>query len=346
MNTESIRPKFLYSYPSSKPWSEVATGGISISDDNSYVYIPKTTTTGTASFTFTDYFIVPNYLGINTSQIHWSNDVNGILVEASIDNITWRACKNGSPLPYINKNDNQFSDVVYLRITLSSADTSKYLPILRSLEVAFYTGKEFYSDNSGYYVSSAYDYSLPKVNSKTLSYNKNNGLTMYNGHGFSLNSIPAVSCIELIYTPQYNENVLFSGATKKYEWNSAGTVTKTGISSIYVNGIDRTADTNVWNFLVIDTPHHIVINLTSSDTSIKFNQNQNDTKSGLGHMYNNVAIYETALSVNRILNHYQLYTGNTVNQINDTSFSLIESSSGDDSTPFFLTVVEPESVSL
>jgi hypothetical protein len=346
MNTESLRPKFIYSYPTSKTWSEVATGGISISDDNSYIYIPETTTAASASFTFTDYFIVPNYLNIDTSQIHWSNDVSGILVEASIDNITWRTCKNGSPLPYINKNDNQFSQIVYLRITLSSADTTKYLPILRSLEIAFYTGKNFYSDNSGYYVSSAYDYSLPKFNSKTLSYNKNNGLTMYNGHGFSLNSIPAVSCIEMIYTPQYNENVLFSGAAKKYEWNSAGAVTKTGISSIYVNGIDRTAETNVWNFLVVDTPHHIVINLTSSDTSIKFNQNQNDTKSGLGHMYNNVAVYESTLSVNRILNHYLLYTGNTINQINDTSFSLVESSSGEDLTPFFITVVEPESVSL
>ena len=346
MNTESMRPKFIYSYPASKPWSEVATGGISISDDNSYIYIPETTTAATASFTFTDYFIVPNYLNIDTSQIHWSNDVSGILVEASIDNITWRTCKNGSPLPYINKNDNQFSQIVYLRITLSSADTTKYLPILRSLEIAFYTGKNFYSDNSGYYVSSAYDYSLPKFNSKTLSYNKNNGLTMYNGHGFSLNSIPAVSCIEMIYTPQYNENVLFSGAAKKYEWNSAGLITKTGISSIYVNGIDRTAETNVWNFLVVDTPHHIVINLTSSDTSIKFNQNQNDTKSGIGHMYNNVAVYESALSTNTIANHYLLYTGNTINQINDTSFSLIESSSGDDLTPFFITVVEPESVSL
>jgi hypothetical protein len=346
MNTESMRTKFIYSYPASKPWSEVATGGISISDDNSYIYIPETTTAATATFTFTDYFIVPNYLNIDTSQIHWSNDVNGILVEASIDNITWRTCKNGSPLPYINKNDNQFSQIVYLRITLSSADTTKYLPILRSLEIAFYTGKNFYSDNSGYYVSSAYDYSLPKNNSKTLSYNKNNGLTMYNGHGFSLNSIPAVSCLEMIYTPQYNENVLFSGAAKKYEWNSAGAITKTGISSIYVNGIDRTAETNVWNFLVVDTPHHIVINLTSSDTSIKFNQNQNDTKSGIGHMYNNVAVYESALSTNTIANHYLLYTGNTINQINDTSFSLIESSSGDDLTPFFITVVEPESVSL
>jgi len=230
MNTESLRPKFIYSYPTSKTWSEVAIGGISISDDNSYIYIPETTTAATASFTFTDYFIVPNYLGIDTSQIHWSNDVNGILVEASIDNVTWRTCKNGGPLPYINKNDNQFSEIVYLRITLSSADTTKYLPILRSLEIAFYTGKNFYSDNSGYYVSSAYDYSLPKVNSKTLSYNKNNGLTMYNGHGFSLNSIPAVSCVELIFTPQYNQNVLFSGTAKKYEWDNAGAITKTGIA--------------------------------------------------------------------------------------------------------------------
>jgi hypothetical protein len=98
--------------------------------------------------------------------------------------------------------------------------------------------------------------------------------------------------------------------------------------------------------LVVDVPHHIVINLTASDTNIKFNQNQNDTKSGLGHMYNNVAVYESPLLTKTILNHYLLYTGNTVNQIDDTSFSLTESSSGDDSTPFFITVVEPESVSL
>jgi len=346
MNTQPIRPKFIYSYPTSKTWSQVVSDGISISDDNSYIYIPETDSPGAASFTFTDYFIVPNYLDINTSQIHWSNDVNGILVEASIDEINWQTCKNGNPLPYINKNDNQFSDVVYLRVTLSSADTTKYFPILRSLEIAFYTDKNFYSDNSGSYISSNYDYSLPKVNSKTLSYNKNNGLTMYNGHGFSLNSVPPVSCLELIFTPQYDQNVLFSGASKKYEWNNAGTVTKTGISSIYVNGIDRTAETNVWNFLVVDVPHHIVINLTSPDTSIKFNQNQNDSKSGLGHMYNNVAIYETNLSANKISNHYLLYTGNTVNQINDTSFSISESSLGDDSTAFFITSVEPESVSL
>ena len=344
MNTESMQRRFSYTYPVSKLWEELNISAEYLSSDQSYVYIPEST--GAKSFSFTDHFIVPNYLGITTSQIHWENDVKGILVEASINNVTWQTCVNGSPLPYFNKNDNQVSDILYLRVTLSSDDSSRYLPILTSLDIAFYNSKNFYSDNSGYYASSSYDYALPKVNSKTLSYNRNNGLIMYNGHGFSLNSIPSVRSVELIFTPQYNQNVLVSGASQIYEWNSAGAITKTGISSIYVNGINRTSETNVWDFLSVNNPHHIVINFTAAATSIKFNQNQNDSKSGLGHMYNNVAIYENALSVNSILNHHLLYTGNTINLISDTSFSISESSLGDSSTPFFITVVEPESVSI
>lgn len=344
MNTESMQRRFSYTYPVSKLWEELNISAEYLSSDQSYVYIPEST--GAKSFSFTDHFIVPNYLGITTSQIHWENDVKGILVEASINNVTWQTCVNGSPLPYFNKNDNQISDILYLRVTLSSDDSSRYLPILTSLDIAFYNSKNFYSDNSGYYASSSYDYALPKVNSKTLSYNRNNGLIMYNGHGFSLNSIPSARSVELIFTPQYNQNVLVSGASQIYEWNSAGAITKTGISSIYVNGINRTSETNVWDFLSVNNPHHIVINFTAAATSIKFNQNQNDSKSGLGHMYNNVAIYENALSVNSILNHHLLYTGNTINLISDTSFSISESSLGDSSTPFFITVVEPESVSI
>ncbi len=344
MNTESMQRRFSYTYPVSKLWEELNISAEYLSSDQSYVYIPEST--GAKSFSFTDHFIVPNYLGITTSQIHWENDVKGILVEASINNVTWQTCVNGSPLPYFNKNDNQVSDILYLRVTLSSDDSSRYLPILTSLDIAFYNSKNFYSDNSGYYASSSYDYALPKVNSKTLSYNRNNGLIMYNGHGFSLNSIPSARSVELIFTPQYDQNVLVSGASQIYEWNSAGAITKTGISSIYVNGINRTSETNVWDFLSVNNPHHIVINFTAAATSIKFNQNQNDSKSGLGHMYNNVAIYENALSVNSILNHHLLYTGNTINLISDTSFSISESSLGDSSTPFFITVVEPESVSI
>ena len=344
MNTESIQRRFSYTYPVSKLWGELDISAEYLSSDQSYVYIPEST--GAKSFSFTDHFIVPDYLGITTSQIHWENDVKGILVEASIDNLTWQTCVNGSPLPYFNKNDNQISDIIYLRVTLSSDDSSRYLPVLNSLDIAFYNSNNFYSDNSGYYASSSYDYALPKVNSKTLSYNKNNGLIMYDGHGFSLNGIPSVNSVELIFTPQYDQNVLVSGASQIYEWTLSGAITNTGISSIYVNGINRTSETNVWDFMTVNTPHHIVINFTTAATSIKFNQNQNDSKSGLGHMYNNVAIYENALSVNSILNHHLLYTGNTINLISDTSFSISESSLGDSSTPFFITVVEPEAVSI
>jgi hypothetical protein len=346
MNTESLRPKFTYSYPVSKLWSELESTNLYISDNQSYIYLPETELLDTETSSFTDSIVVPNYLNITTSQINWDDDVKGILVEVSKDDINWVACSNGKPLPYFNKNDNDIVDVLLIRVTLSSTDTSRYLPILRELQIKFYNSKDFYGDNSGYYVSSAYDYSLPNNNKRTLSYHKNNGLTMYDGHGFTINGIPSVRSVEVIFTPKYNQNVLVSGASEIYEWDTAGLITKTGISSIYVNGINRTSETNVWDFMSVDTPHHIVINFSSAATSIKFNQNQNDSKSGLGHMYNNVAVYVNELSVNSILNHYLLYTDNTINLISDTYFGVFESNLGDSSTPFFITVVEPEAVSL
>ena len=169
---------------------------------------------------------------------------------------------------------------------------------------------------------------------------------MYDGHGFSLNSLPPISTVEVIFTPQYDDNVLVSGLASRYEWNNAGVVTKAGISSIYVNGINRTSAVNVWDFMAVNTPHHIIIEFTSADSNLKFNQNQNDSKSGSGHMYNNLAVYENPLLLSSKLNHYLLYTGNIVNQINDTAFVIEESALGENLTPFFITVVEPESVSL
>lgn len=346
MNTEPLRPRFSYSYPASKPWRELEGVNLYISDDQSYIYLPQTESAATATSSFTDFFIVPNYLNITTSQINWDHDVKGILVQASKDNIIWATCENGKSLPYFNKNDNNIVDVLYIKVTLSSTDTSRYLPVLRGLEIKFYDSKNFYSDNSGYYVSSTYDYSLPNSNKRTLSFHKNNGLTMHNGHGFTLSGTPDVRSVEVLFTPQYNENVLVSAASKIYEWDGSGTISKSGISSIYVNGINRTSETNVWDFMSVDIPHHIVIVFSSVATGLKFNQNQNDSKSGIGHMYNNVAIYESALSSSTIINHYLLYTDNTTILIADTSFSIFESSLGDDSTPFFITVVEPESVSL
>lgn len=346
MNSSAIKPKFKFSYPSSRSWAEVFASGMSLSNDGSYLYLPETTDSVSASYSFTDYFIVPDYLDISTSQIYWSNDVKGIKVEVKINGAGWEECKNGSPLPYYNKNDNQIADILNLRVTMSSDDTSKYQPILKTLDIFFYSSKNFYSDNSGYYVSSAFDYALPRSNGRILSYNKNNGLRMYNGHGFSLNNIPDVRSVEMIFTPELGENVLVSASSKIYEWSSSGTISKTAISSIYVNGINRTSATNVFDFMSVGLPHHVVITFTSAASNLKFNQNQTDSKSGIGSMYNNLAIYKEALTVAQIAQHYLLYTGNIVNLIDDTSMTISEATTGNDSTSFTLTSVEPLSVSL
>jgi hypothetical protein len=346
MNSSAIKPKFKFSYPLSRSWADVSASGMSLSNDGSYLYLPETTDPVAVSHSFTDYFIVPDYLDISTSQIYWSNDVKGIKVEVRIDGAEWEECKNGSPLPYYNKNDNQIADILELRVTMSSDDTSKYQPILRNLEILFYSSKNFYSDNSGYYVSSNFDYALPRNNGRILSYNKNNGLKMHNGHGFSLNNIPDVRSVEMIFTPELGENVLVSASSKIYEWSSSGVISKTAISSIYVNGINRTAETNVFDFMSVGLPHHVVITFTSAASNLKFNQNQTDSKSGIGSMYNNLAIYQEALTQAKIAQHYLLYTGNIVKVIDDTSMTIFEATNGNDATSFTLTSVEPLSVSL
>lgn len=169
---------------------------------------------------------------------------------------------------------------------------------------------------------------------------------MHNGHGFSLNNIPDVRSVEMIFTPELGENVLVSASSKIYEWSSSGAISKTAISSIYVNGINRTAETNVFDFMSAGLPHHVVITFTSAASNLKFNQNQTDSKSGIGSMYNNLAIYQEALTQAKIAQHYLLYTGNIVNLIDDTNMTISEATNGNDSTSFTLTSVEPLSVSL
>lgn len=347
MNVDKIKPVFKYSYPESRSWKDIAQSGVNVSSDGSYVYFTKTLDTQTASSVFLDSFIVPTYLDITTSQVYWDFDTDGILVEVSIDEENWQECINGSPLPFFNKNDNQVSDLLYLRITLSSTDTSRYLPILKSFEILFYSNKDFYSDNYGYRVYSSYDYSLPKYNSRILSYNKYNGLKMYDGHGFSLQDGIEVQSVEVIFTPSTGQNVLFSSPSKIYEWDSSGVINKNGISSIYVNGIDRTDSLNIDEFFSVDIPHHVVINLSSPvSSSIKFNQNQDDTKSGIGHMYNNLAVYQDQLNQYNIDKHYSLYIGSLSNLIDDTSLTIEEGTSGNDSTAFVLVSIQPEATSV
>lgn len=337
MNIDRMRHSFSYSYPESKKWSDVSNENVVLSQDQSYLYFEKTATAQVKEFTFTDYVIVPNYLNLESSQVYWDGNTSGILVEVSIDNLVWNQCTNGSAIPFFNKNDQQFEDVLYIRVTMSSEDTSKYLPVLRSLQFLFFTDKSFYSDNSNYTISSDYEYCLPKTNSRVLSYNNNNGLRMYNGHGFGIESDMNVMSVEMFFTPGSGPCVLLSTNNESLSWDSSGLISKIGIDAIYVNDVDVSTATNVNDFFAEGLQHHIVIVLNeSASTDMRINESQDGLIWGTGTMYNNLAIYDYQLTPSIVSSHYAQYLGRGLISIEDTSLSLAEKNTGTDNLPFFL----------
>lgn len=350
LNHSKIRSAARYYYPGTKLWSEVINENAVMSTDQSYITFAKTNTPQTKTFSFTETIIVPSSLDIVTSQISWEDDVDNILVEVSRDNSDWQTCKNNSPIPFFNKNDGVTSGLLYLKITMSSSDTSKDIPVLRSLSLDLFSNNDFYSDNSSDRIYSTSDYALSRYNHPIISYNDYNGLRMYSGGGFKLDSSTPTRSIELIFTPSVSgslQNVLFSSNSKIFEWSSAGVINKSGISGIYVNGVDHSSAINVSSFLTRGMPHHIILVLSTSATSnIRFNYNQNGSVSGGNNLYSNIAIYPDPLSSAQATNHYQLYTHQYVLEVSDTSFSISESDLGNDGTAYLINNTEYQSASI
>lgn len=336
MNSSRIKPSFRYSYPIAKKWSDVANENISISADQSYLYFEETQTQESKQFVFTDYIVVPSYLGITTSQIYWDGAVRGIKIEVSLDNQNWLECTNGSSIPYFNKNEDAFQDVIFIKVTMSTTDSRKFLPILKSIDLVFFEDQSFYSDNSSFRVVSDYEYCLPEKNSRPLSFNKNNGLFMFNGKGFGIEHDINVRSVEMLFTPNGSATVLISTNNESFSWNSAGVISKTGIDSIYVNGENVTNAVNTSEYFIPGIQHHIILNLNQDvSTNIKFNQNQSGSVSGGRNLYNNLAIYPIALTSDIVSRHYLNYIGLHSIIIEDTSISLAEKDTGTDSLPYF-----------
>ena len=342
LNSSKIRSQLRYSYPQTKPWSKIADSSVKISSDGSYITFNKTTDAATAEFTFTEEFIIPLYLNITSSQISWDDDVENIIVKASLDSFIWQDCKNNSPLPYFNKNDNTSSQTLYLKVTMTSSDTSIDIPRLSNLSIDFYQNKDFYGDSSGEIISSTYDYSLGKYNYTTLSCNEYNGLRMYNGHGFDLSLSSPIRTIEMIFAPDdsasgFQSNVLFSSHSASYKWSNTGAITKSGISDIYVNGVNYTSSTNISDFLTPGAQFHIII-VTSANISsgLKFNQSQDGQTYGMANTYNNIAIYPSAFNLSMAYSHYLLYAGTAPTISVADSVSIQESVTGNDNTSYII----------
>lgn len=336
LNLSSVRPDVSYRYPGIKSLDQIASEDAYYNAVENRVEFTKTETEEAKSFTFEERIYVPNPDSINSSRIVYGQDVDNILVEIRVPDQEWAVCQNNSPLPYYNKNENLNSPIFDIRVTMSTDDSSFDLPYFDRLEIDMYSNKDLYSDNSGAKMYSDYDYSVGQYNYPVRMQNKYNGLSMYDGHGFSVDLPIEPSTIEMFFTPAGMENVLFSSDSSFIKWAADGTLTKSGIDKIYVNGVDRTSETNKSTFLLNNISHHIIIVLDEPASNIKFNQNQLDTEYGSANTYSNIAFYEQAFTSSEALNNYRLYCSDNSVVVENPAIVISESSTGLDETAYFI----------
>ena len=322
----NLRPSFDYSYPVNKPWTYWL-------DDNTYydlvnkeIGFYETETAEAKTFIIEDFITIPSELNLITSKVEWRNDL-GVTVESSIDGITYIPCVNGQPLPQYTKDSFDSSRQVYIKITMSTSDASKYLPKLSFFCIAFYSNKDIYADNYGDRINSSTEYYLGSLNYPILSRNYTNGIRAKDGAGFNINTLSSIKSVEMFFTPlTLASNTLFYASdpsATRVAWNGSGAVSKANIDKIYVNNIDVTNQTNINSYLVPEEPHHVVIVFTTPVTgSLQLNY---ETSGGPSNLYKNITTYEKELTAGIVETHYELYTGRVVSSVTEPTIDLTES---------------------
>jgi hypothetical protein len=336
LNSVTVRPDISYRYPGIKTLDQLVSGDAYYDSTSNRIYLNKTDSAESKTFSFTERLYVTSPEKIVSSKIVYGQDVNNITVEIQVPGEDWVICKNNNPLPYYNKNQNLQSGILDIRVTINTDDSSTDRPYFDKLEIDMYINKDFYSDNSGYRIYSDYDYSLGQYNYPAKIQNIYNGISMYDGHGFYIDTDRTTQTIEMFFTPDGTSNVLFSSDNAFFKWDESGTVSKNGINSIYINGTDRTSATNIFDFILSDVCHHISITTNSPSSSIKFNQNQSGTEYGLNNLYSNIAIYEDQFTENEILENYNLYCSNNVSVVIEPGLTISEDASGNDNTANYI----------
>jgi hypothetical protein len=199
LNSASVRPDISYRYPGIKALEELASGDAYYNSEYSRIEFEETDAVETKTFSFQERLYVSNPEDIVSSRICYGQDVDNIVVEIQIPNQPWVVCKNNSPMPYYNKNQNSGSPILDIRVTMTTQDSSFDLPYFDKLEIDMYSNKDFYADNSGSKIYSAYDYEVGQYNYPVRMQNKYNGLSMYSGHGFSVDLSIQPRTIEMFF---------------------------------------------------------------------------------------------------------------------------------------------------
>ena len=333
-----INRKFRYSYPSNKSWDYFLTSDLYYDGLENSIAIAYSNSAVSKTVYLTDLVSIPLGITMDSSKIEWEGD-NGIMVETSIDNSTWVQCINGESIPQYKLGSFNSSGLVYIKVTMSTTDNSKYLPKLYNLTLSFYNDQLVYAQNAGSYMStfdglagiSNTAISLGQDKHPILSRNFKNGIRVTANSGFYINANIPVKTIEFFYTPDAltNSGLIDSTTTSgyaasNYSWNNSGVISKTNINSIYVNGVNKTSATAVSDVFTANDLHHVVITYTNAISgAIRFSYSLIGTVASL---IQNLGLYETQFTNTQILNHYGLYLNKASATADDSTATLTENS--------------------
>jgi len=232
---------------------------------NKTISIFKTDTPESITTEVIDIISIPIMLDFVSSKIEWSTD-NGVSVYTSSTGETnsYVECQNGFPIPQYQYNSLDASNLIYLKVVYSTADSSKYTPVLDKLNITLYGTLEVTSSNSVATISSSSNISIGSESSPAIARNKRSGIRTGGNNSFTISDTEETKTIEMIYTPEtINAASLVSRGSNFISWNQAGAITKSGFDSLYINGSLVSWSSNIWTYLTKNQPSHIVAIFTS-----------------------------------------------------------------------------------
>jgi len=319
---------FDYTYGVDAQWDDFVDSNTYYDDKGKYIGFIPTTTAESKSFVINDFLFIPTESGFIDSKIEWRNEL-GITVQTSIDGTTYTSCANGESIPQYKKGSFSTSGLLYIRITMSTTDASKFLPRLSYFSIRFYSQARIYADNFNSYIESDDQFAVGSLNYSPLSKHYNNGIRVKTDTGFKLNTSRLIKTLEFFYTPStLTDSGLVSSiadtvySASNYSWRNSGTVSKTNISKIYVNNVDKTNQTDIANVFTVGELHHVVIIYNSAiSDDITFNYS---LYGAVNALYNNIALYERTFTQSDVNTHFNLYCGRPSNSVTDPVIDMTE----------------------
>lgn len=330
---ESNPDKFLY--PQQKNWSFFENEDLSYDQNKNSLYLDPGKTSGN----FVDIIGLidwKNYIG---SKIEWTAG-SGVSVFVSTDSESgpWVECENGKAVPgFVQGSSFSNEKIIFIKVQFNSSNSNVYLPEIYDLTLSFYLEKKLYCHNGYGFISTdestnvnSWDIDISSKEYGVIERSMNDGI-IAGSSGFYIEYDIDTKFIEMILTPtSLGTGYLVYNNTNSSEyslsWDSNGVITKSNISSLYLNGQDVSSAINISSYLNIGEPNYVLIKFNSSLSGKIWINCKNVSGFVTGSLpkntYKNIALYDSDQISH--LDHYNMYVGRIESVADDSGISMTE----------------------